>query len=142
MSVPHTSCFCNKKQSLLCFPYFSPLFFSLPHSLFGSIEFLSPSLRPPPRRFPSLRGTVGPSHGCCPVGVVLWEWGMTALVVGAAGHRICLSLSGHCQLLQMGSLAWAYTGPGAKFKASVKNGEGQEGTLPAGRWGLTLFAPV
>lgn len=29
----------------------------------------------------------------------------------------------------------AYTRLGAKFKASVKDGEGREGTLPAGRWG-------
>lgn len=27
----------------------------------------------------------------------------------------------------------------AKFKASVKDGEGWEGTSPAGRWGLVLF---
>lgn len=33
----------------------------------------------------------------------------------------------------------AYIGLDAKFKASVKNGEGQEGTLPAGRWDLALF---
>lgn len=33
----------------------------------------------------------------------------------------------------------AYSRLDAKFKASVKDGEGEERTLPAGRWGLSLF---
>lgn len=33
----------------------------------------------------------------------------------------------------------AYTRLDSKFKATVKDGEGQEKTLPAGRWGLALF---
>lgn len=57
--------------------------------------------------------------------------------MGAARHSTRWSLSGHRQLLQARWVAQARLA--AKFKASVKDGEGQEGMSPPGRWGPVLF---
>lgn len=85
---------------------------------------------------PSLKGAVGPSHGCCPLragndsswGGCCWAQNLFVFVWAPAASPDGLTCTGQ-----------ARTRLDAKFKASEKDGVGQEGTFPAGGWGLALF---